>query len=581
MWSAATRRRLVLAATLPPPETSRDPVAGLLRLPTRVGISLPRRLPAGGALPTLSSRGRSAPRSLFLATFLALWALSARQPPAGDATAMVAVARDLVTEGRLDSSYPMLGFTVVAPDGRHFSKYPLPWSLAEVPGQVLERLVSTAALPAADQEMALRLVRGLTPAAFGALSVLLLFLALAEAGIARRRALILSLLAHGTTCLLPYLASHYSEVFQAAIVNGAVWSLARLGRSPDRRNAAQLGLFLGTLVLAKVALAPFAAVAGLAALLILLRNASAPLRLGAWMVVAALPPLAAMMAWNLVRFGTPLSADYGFFLVPQTLGWPRFGALFGLLLSPGRGLAWFAPLLWLAWPGARRAWREVHAVGLACASGFVATLLLYSGFTIWHGSEQWGPRYLVPMVGPLAVLVGLALEEAGGARLFRRGLLVALAVAGLAVNVPGLLVRYTDFFAAVPYVPYSKIHLDANQQPLETPELDNLARTNFIPSFSPIVGHWWLLSHAVAGGDLESDCPWAQAVTTSPRIRTPGLEPRVELWFVPDPGWPASTRGTMIALLAVLLLAAAGAGVEAWRATAAGERGEGPGAEVS
>ncbi len=516
---------------------------------------------------TRPAAGRSAARALFLATFAVLWALSARQPPSGDATAMVSVARGLVTEGRLDSSYPMAGFTVQAPDGRHFSKYPLAQSLVEVPGQALERLVSIAGLPPADTEVALRLARGLTPAAVGALAVMLLFLALAEAGVPRRRAAGMAVLAGGATCLLPYLVSHYSEALQAAAVNATVGALARLERRPGARSAGLLGLCLGGLVFAKPALLPFAAIAGGAGAWLLVRDVERPGRAAGWMALAMLPGVAATVAWNWVRFGQPASVDYGFFLVPQTLGLPAPAALFGLLLSPGRGLLWFAPLAVLAIPGFRRAWREGRVTGVACGLGFVALLLLYSGFSIWHGSEQWGPRYLVPAIGPLAVLVAMAIGKEGASRRARRAGLAVLVAAGIAVNLPGLLVRYTDFFAAVPYTPYSAIHLDAQGRPLTPPETDNLFRTNFVPQFSPIAGHPWLLRHAILGGDLAGDCPWAGLEGAGPRIRTADLDPRIDLWFVPEPDWPASTVAVTLALLAVLLVAAVGSGIEAFRAT--------------
>lgn len=514
---------------------------------------------ADNAVSEAKGSSKSLTRSLFLAAFLVLWMLSARQGPAGDATAMVSVARGIVTEGRLDSSYPMLGYTVESPDGRYFSKYPLPWSLVEVPGQALERMISTAALPRPQQEVALRLVRGLTPAVFGSLSVVLLFLAMVQAGVPRRRAMMLSVLAHGTTCLLPYLNSHYSEVFQAAMVNAAVWSLAILVRVPTGRNAVRLGLFLGILVLTKVSMIPLAAIFAVAAMFILWRDCAAASRAILAMFCAMLPPVAVMIAWNVVRLGQPLMTDYGWFLVPQTLGFPSASTLFALLLSPGRGLVWFAPLLWLAWPGARRAWRELDWLGLACAFGFAATLLLHAGYTGWHGSEQWGPRYLVPMVGPLAILVAMALHRDEPSRRFRRNALVLLAIAGFAINLPGMLIRYSDFFNAVPYRPYSMIHLDAGNKPLESPELDQVYRTNYLPWFSPIPGHAWMLEHAIFGGALEDDCPWAGHVTEGPLIRTPGLAPRIDLWFVPDDNWDESTVTTVLALLAVMMLAGAGA----------------------
>ena len=150
---------------------------------------------------------------------------------------------------------------------------------------------------------------------------------------------------------------------------------------------------------------------------------------------------------------------------------------------------------------------------------------------------------------------------------------MVLAVAGLAVNLPGLLIRYTDFFAMVPYTPYSEIHLDVNDQPTQTPELDNLYRTNFLPPFSPIAGHAWLLRHALFGGDPAADCPWEGWVTNAPMIRTPGLVPRIDLWFMPDADGSGATDWLALGLLAVLVLAAVAASYEAWRSASASDSG--------
>jgi len=123
-----------------------------------------------------------------------------------------------------------------------------------------------------------------------------------------------------------------------------------------------------------------------------------------WKAIAALtaPVLAGglMTAWyNLVRFGSALSTGY------QGVGfdqWPWIG-LYGLLLSPGKGLLWFCPIVILGiagWiPLATRQPRSMALIG----SVVLLFLGVHSVYTVWHGGGGWGPRLIVPIL-PLLVL---------------------------------------------------------------------------------------------------------------------------------------------------------------------------------
>ena len=521
-------------------------------------------------------------RPLFLACFVLLWAASARQGPTGDASSMTAVARSIALEGRLDLGYRSLGYTVEGIDGLHYAKFPLPWSLVEVPGQWVERTLSVSALPMDVKDLYTRLVRGVTPAAAGAVAIVLLFLALARTGLPARRALALSLAFHLATCALPYLTSHYSEVFQVLAVNLGLWALAGFVDRPGARASAWLGFACGLLCLAKIVLAPVALVLALVAWRSATRTRTPVLRLAAWALAAAAAPLAVLAAYNVVRFGVPVTADYGWFPIPPRIEHPTLERLYGLTLSSGRGLLWFAPLSVLAMAGVRSPGRPRSVLEPASAGAFVAMLLVYASFTVWHGSEQWGPRFLVPMVGPLAFMASGPFF-----RLWDRGLMaklvpISLVLAGLAVNLGGLLVSHDDFFAAVPYRPYNEIHLDLEDRPTVPVESDNLYRTNFVPAFSPIAGHWWLAAHAILGGDPASDCPWrgvvADAGGTPPGappspLRTPALVPRLDQWWWPGDDWDDGTSTIALALALVMGLALAGAWIEVARALEPGRPG--------
>jgi hypothetical protein len=110
-----------------------------------------------------------------------------------------------------------------------------------------------------------------------------------------------------------------------------------------------------------------------------------------------------------------------------------FEALAGNLISPGRGLFVFSPVLlgslfglWLELRDAR-----TRAVGLTIAGIVTAHLFIISSFPHWWAGHSYGPRYLTDMVPYLVWLLVPVAEWLRTPRRFRAGLLVALVVAGL------------------------------------------------------------------------------------------------------------------------------------------------------
>ena len=185
------------------------------------------------------------------------------------------------------------------------------------------------------------------------------------------------------------------------------------------------------------------------------------------------PPLAVCGWWcwfNTVRFGRPL--DFGYLAAIQ--GDFHLTALpvgvVGQLLSPGRGLVWYAPGLLLAvwgWPVlARRDRGLAWALGLAC----LAPLLFYSLRSAWWGNWCWGPRYLIPVVPLLALPAGVGLTRAP------RAVAVALGGLGLLGALAGL-------------VTYNGLYQDFIQR-----RDGGFGRLLWDPLSSPLVGHWRMLA---------------------------------------------------------------------------------------
>lgn len=103
-----------------------------------------------------------------------------------------------------------------------------------------------------------------------------------------------------------------------------------------------------------------------------------------------------LLWYNIVRFGNPLDTGYHFGS-GEGFSTPMLEGLWGLLISPYRGLFWHTPLLLVslfAWvPFARR-----HPVESLTIFGLSFVLLsLYSRWWMWWGGFAWGPRFLVPL----------------------------------------------------------------------------------------------------------------------------------------------------------------------------------------
>ncbi len=130
---------------------------------------------------------------------------------------------------------------------------------------------------------------------------------------------------------------------------------------------------------------------------------------------------------NAYRFGSPWSTGYAIgsgedFSVNPVVGFA------GLLISSYRGVIWFVPcvvIVILALPVALRRARALTA----CALGVVlVTLGTYVAWWTWWGGFAWGPRFLLPAMPLIAVVIGLGWEEFGPVKRWSTIVLTGLSV---------------------------------------------------------------------------------------------------------------------------------------------------------
>jgi hypothetical protein len=147
------------------------------------------------------------------------------------------------------------------------------------------------------------------------------------------------------------------------------------------------------------------------------------------LLLGALPPLLVMAAYDMATFDTPFPVAYRHHVFHSALhnrgvmgiAWPTLDALYGITLSPLRGLFFMSPFLLLMAPGIYWMWRGalVSRKLVLALAGIILSFFLYnSGYQFWTGGYSIGPRYLVPMLPfamlPVAAGVGQAWRTPAG-----------------------------------------------------------------------------------------------------------------------------------------------------------------------
>jgi hypothetical protein len=317
-----------------------------------------------------------------------------------------------------------------ARDGHFYSDKAPGLSFASVP---VEELRDAAGWPG-DDRPALA-IHVLTVAVIGlssAVAAVLLFLTLLRMGIARLAAALAVTGWLVGTHAFGYATLYYAHQFAAALLVASFCLIHACKDAPSSSGArwrlAMAGALAGWAAISEYPAAIAAAmifVYGVVAL-----GAAEPplvaLRRIVPFVLAALPPIALLMAYDARCFGGPFRLGYGSlandFHDTMATGFgltgPKLHVLGEILWSEWRGLFWLSPFLVLAFPGAallaRRAGTRLEAwlaVGIS-----VFFLLFNASYEVWYGGASMGPRHVVPMLPFTVLLCAGTLDALGRVR---------------------------------------------------------------------------------------------------------------------------------------------------------------------
>lgn len=447
------------------------------RKPAAIGRAVSRET-------TMRSRSRSPGTGFWLFLFLvAVYLLSYSGVfHSIDEVSAAAMTESLVKHGRVTTDQiwwsqrwtPSQGR--MGPDGHLYSKKGVGWALLGAPFYLL-----TLRLPAVGTVDGLMLANALVTALTG----WLVYSCVLQLGY-RPSVAALTALGYGLgTMAWPYAKYFFSGPLAALGLVAGLWGLLNAGQTGRARYAALAGSGLGVALLAKVANGvawpPFL-IYGL--WIVLRQRQIAPAgRKGrpAALAVGFVLPLAAaglaLAAYNIVRTGNALDMGY---TAAETFSTPLSRGLGGLLLSPGKSLFLYSPLLLAALfgiPGFLRRDRATAFLSLGIAALY---LLLHARWFMWWGGWGWGPRFLVPVLPFLSLFLAPVVERAlRPSPVWLKVLLPTLGLFSLWVQILGVAVDFNHYMVIL-----SQLGIDSEE-------------VNFRAGLSPLLGHWVLLRDGV------------------------------------------------------------------------------------
>ncbi len=208
---------------------------------------------------------------------------------------------------------------------------------------------------------------------------------------------------------------------------------------------------------------------------------------------------------------------------------PILVGVYGLLFSSGKSFFLYNLSTILGVFSISRFYNRFRSEALLISGLILGIVVIHAKWWAWSGDWAWGPRFLAA-VPPLLLLVSAELFEgrfSSGLRRkesFPRKIAVLMIVltlcASFAVQILGISVSASSYIMFA--TNETEVLEEGFYHPEKWPIRDDNVTLHFIPEFSPITGHFWMLRCILnpTNGDLRRSPPWK------------GLNPK---WVSDDP----------------------------------------------
>lgn len=276
------------------------------------------------------------------------------------------------------------------------------------------------------------------------------------------------------TFALVYTKTLYGEPLAGLFLLVTVMTIYRYWENGSWRSLLGAGVALGFLIGINLIYLLTVPIMALAVWLGRRKNRQENLWAWFWLGLPIFITLILIGLYNTVRFGSPLAVGYisageGFYK-------PLLQGLYGLTISPYRGIFWYNPILLLAIPGWLLLRKQARSLALLAVVLVVTQIFAFASWSSWEGGVVWGPRFLLPIT-PLLVLMVAPLVEAARKSWVLGGAVVGLAGVTVGIQVLGAL------YSIYPYSNYLLTHYYNPVTETVAPEMISS------PGLSPVLGH--------------------------------------------------------------------------------------------
>ncbi len=327
-------------------------------------------------------------------------------------------------------------------DGQLYSQFMSGQAMVNLPLYLLGRLLSGEALNLRSLMLAHWATSLFNPIVI-ALTGWLMAVFASRLGYSARLSAGLGLVYALGTLALPYIGTYFSEPLIAWLILLAAYAVYAARASADvLRWLIVAGTALGLAVFIRersaIMIPPFMLYVWLCQRRVLWRGWAA--------FFAPLVMFGVIIGWfNWSRYGSPLT--FGFSALQHTsFTTPLLLGLYGLLISPGKGLLLYNPIAWAGLSGLVIMFRTRRREAILFVLIMLVELLFFAVYEFWTGGWNWGPRYIMPVL-PLLVLAAGEWVQVHPTRL-RKSILVALCLIGFVLNLPAVLVDHSRYLVS-------------------------------------------------------------------------------------------------------------------------------------
>lgn len=195
------------------------------------------------------------------------------------------------------------------------------------------------------------------------------------------------------------------------------------------------------------------------------------------------PAFVVNMMANWIRWGSFSSSAYAGGYSDEGFDYPALAGLFGLMLSPGKGVLWFSPPLVLGFLGWNRMRRreETWSDAWFFAGVFALSVGLYARWWDWGSDDAWGVRFMIPAV----VLMTLPAAEILERRIWAVGLLTL----GVGVQMLAVLIGPLEYVLMIRNSGAERPGVFGNPR-AKAMDIEDMW---YHPRYGQLPGHWTLV----------------------------------------------------------------------------------------